>query len=116
MTAPTGRLPWSRRTAWRTLAGSPLGRTLVARYLGVWILAKGALVVGAVRGGYPALHFNLFDEMLGALLVAYVWHVVARRRREERVLALLGLDEWQVVLAVAVPVVLLSGVTGWLAR
>ncbi|MGH7591877.1 MAG: hypothetical protein ACREOE_04315 [Gemmatimonadales bacterium] len=89
---PDQRRHWSSRYAWAALLRSQFGRGLIGRFFLLWILAKSALIVGAVRAHDPPLRFGLLGECIAVGLVLFVWRATVRDRRDDRLLALLGIQ------------------------
>ncbi|HET7025381.1 MAG TPA: hypothetical protein VFI39_09275 [Gemmatimonadales bacterium] len=85
-------LHWNARHAWAVLLRSRFGRGLAGRFFLLWLVAKLALIVGAVRAHHPALQFSLLGECLAIGLVLFVWRATVRDRRDDRLLALLGIQ------------------------
>lgn len=71
---------------------SRFGRGLAGRFFLLWLVAKLALIVGAVRAHHPALQFSLLGECVAIGLVLFVWRATVRDRRDDRLLALLGIQ------------------------
>lgn len=85
-------LHWNARHAWAVLLRSRFGRGLAGRFFLLWLVAKLALIVGAVRAHHPALQFSLLGECVAIGLVLFVWRATVRDRRDDRLLALLGIQ------------------------